>query len=246
MSVILTLIILGLIIFVHELGHFVMAKKYGMGVSEFSIGMGPKIFSILKGETRYSIRLIPLGGFVNIDGMLDEDDENIDKSKWFVTKSKLQRFNVLIAGIVMNFITGFISLWIYTSLMGISFINTVKMYINIFIMTINGIILLFSGGVPLNDMTGPVGLPIIIQQSYTNYGYIFLFFIFALLSVNIGLMNLLPIPALDGGRILFILLESIGIKVKRKTEEIITTIGVIILLLLMILIVFGDIQKYIN
>ena len=69
MGIIFTIIILGIIILLHELGHFAMAKYFGMPVSEFAIGMGPKIFSVRKGETAYSIRVLPLGGFVNIEGM---------------------------------------------------------------------------------------------------------------------------------------------------------------------------------
>ena len=72
MGIIFTIVILGLIVFLHELGHFATAKYFGMPVSEFAIGMGPKIFSARKGETVYSIRALPLGGFVNIEGMQPE------------------------------------------------------------------------------------------------------------------------------------------------------------------------------
>ena len=73
MEIIFTIVILGVIVFLHELGHFATAKYFGMPVSEFAIGMGPRIFSVRKGETVYSIRVLPLGGFVNIEGMQPEN-----------------------------------------------------------------------------------------------------------------------------------------------------------------------------
>ena len=83
MGIIFTIVILGLIVFLHELGHFATAKYFGMPVTEFAIGMGPKIFSLKKNETTYSIRILPLGGFVNIEGMQPErfDLEAFKKEK---------------------------------------------------------------------------------------------------------------------------------------------------------------------
>ena len=72
MGIIFTIIILGIIVFIHELGHFATAKYFGMPVTEFAIGMGPRLFSVKKEETVYSIRILPLGGFVNIEGMQPE------------------------------------------------------------------------------------------------------------------------------------------------------------------------------
>ena len=83
MGIIFTIIILGIIILIHELGHFATAKFFKMPVSEFAIGMGPKVFSVKRGETVYSIRALPLGGFVNIEGMQPEsfDLEKFKKEK---------------------------------------------------------------------------------------------------------------------------------------------------------------------
>ena len=83
MEIIFTIVILGVIVFLHELGHFATAKYFGMPVSEFAIGMGPRIFSVRRGETVYSIRVLPLGGFVNIEGMQPEnfDLERFKKEK---------------------------------------------------------------------------------------------------------------------------------------------------------------------
>ena len=72
-SIILSIVILGIIVFIHELGHFLTAKFYKMPVFEFAIGMGPKLFSKKINGTVYSVRMLPLGGFVNIGGMQPEE-----------------------------------------------------------------------------------------------------------------------------------------------------------------------------
>ena len=106
MTIILFLIVLGVLIFVHELGHFIVAKATGMRVDEFAIGFPPKIYSKKIGETVYSINMIPLGGFVKIYGENPNDlkDENTKSGDGFLEKPKLSRFSVLVAGVLFNFI----------------------------------------------------------------------------------------------------------------------------------------------
>ena len=89
-----------------------------MPVLEFAIGMGPKVFSKKINETAYSIRLLPLGGFVNIGGMQPEDDPEKQVKDGFYTKSPFSRFVVLIAGIMMNFISSIIAIFIILSVTG--------------------------------------------------------------------------------------------------------------------------------
>lgn len=101
LTIVATIFVFGLLIFVHELGHFVTAKLVGMRVHEFAIGFGPKIFSRQRGETMYSLRLIPLGGFNKIAGM-DPDEEQDEKS--FNAKPIWARMLVIVAGSAMNFI----------------------------------------------------------------------------------------------------------------------------------------------
>ena len=285
MGVLLTIILLGLIIFLHELGHFMTAKWFKMPVKEFSLGMGPKLISKKFGETVYSIRAFPLGGFVNISGMeekeiekdaiiveteeinkiLEENDDaiiytqeeideiNYDNENGFFTKSPLQRFIVLIAGVAMNFLSAFIVLFFVVAAMteiahDIGFLLqlkiTWKLFLQIFYETLNGVKLLFTGHVAPKEMTGPVGLPKVVGQIYKSEGISVMKNIFALLSVNIGIMNLLPIPALDGGRILFVIPEFFGIKVNKKVENIIHMCGMILLIILMLFIMFNDIMNY--
>ncbi len=114
MTLIYFIIILGVIVFIHELGHFIFAKKAGIYVYEFSIGMGPRIFKWnRKGdETDYCIRLFPIGGFVQMAGEEIEDDESVPKDKKFGAKTFRQKFMTVIAGIMMNFILAIVLLFI--------------------------------------------------------------------------------------------------------------------------------------
>ena len=91
-------------IFIHEFGHFITAKLSGMTVHEFSIGMGPKIFGFRKKETAYSVRRLPIGGFVRLEG---EDGDSSDPDA-FCNKSAFRRFVVLFAGAFMNILLGFL------------------------------------------------------------------------------------------------------------------------------------------
>jgi len=397
MEIIFTIVILGVIVFLHELGHFATAKYFGMPVSEFAIGMGPRIFSVRRGETVYSIRVLPLGGFVNIEGMQPENfdlerfkkektdeiieelrnekglteksdeieseefvnevskrlDENVEKElkkqeniqkNGFFAKSPFSRFVVLIAGVMMNFISALIALFVMLSITGVMPIkytapvvgeiqadsrakeklrvndrilavngenvsNWVEMsekvlkisqnykdedvslkilrndkeitenvkltynkeakanllgiqvlpqktninerikmsfvlFRDYFKLTLDGVRMLVTGKVAMKEMTGPVGLPKIVGQAYGQGGFFALLGIFILISINIGIMNLLPIPALDGGRLIFVIPEFFGIKVNKKIEEKIHMIGMIFLLVLMLVIVFFDVSKY--
>ena len=104
MNILIAILVLGIIIFIHELGHFLTAKFFKMPVSEFSIGMGPQVYSYETMKTTYSFRAIPLGGFVNIEGM----EVGSEVEDGFNSKPPLARFIVLFAGVFMNFLLAFI------------------------------------------------------------------------------------------------------------------------------------------
>ncbi len=114
MTLLYFIIILGVIIFIHELGHFICAKKSGIYVYEFSLGMGPRIFKFNRknDETDYCWRLFPIGGFVQMAGEEIEDDENIPKAMKFNNKTFGQKVITVIAGIMMNFILAIVLLFI--------------------------------------------------------------------------------------------------------------------------------------
>jgi regulator of sigma E protease len=105
LPIIITILAFGIMIFIHELGHFVTAKKFGVLVHEFSMGMGPKIFSVKKGETVYSLRLLPIGGYVKLEGETESEDSLDPRS--FINLSPLKRIIVLVSGAMMNLILGF-------------------------------------------------------------------------------------------------------------------------------------------
>ena len=114
MTIIYFILILGITVFIHELGHFMFAKKYGVYVYEFSIGMGPKLFKFNRknDETDYCIRLFPIGGFVQMAGEEVEVDETIPEEKRLQSKTAFQRFMIMVAGVMMNFILAFVLLFL--------------------------------------------------------------------------------------------------------------------------------------
>ena len=105
-TVLCVIVIFGLIIFIHELGHFLTAKMFGVKVHEFALGMGPKLFGKQKGDTLYSVRLIPMGGYVKMEG---EDADSTDAAA-FSNKKPWQRFIILFAGAFMNLLLGLVLL----------------------------------------------------------------------------------------------------------------------------------------
>ncbi len=129
MSIILFIIILGGLILIHEFGHFILAKRAGIRVDEFGIGFPPRLFRLFKkGETEYTINIIPFGGFVKIFGENPTDDacaEGPDKKRSFVHKSRLTQAAVIGAGIFMNVITG----WILLSIIfAVGFSTSTELY----------------------------------------------------------------------------------------------------------------------
>ena len=339
MTFLIAVVMLGLIIFVHELGHFLTAKLFKMPVSEFSIGMGPQVFSVDTKNTAYSFRAIPIGGYVNIEGMeIGSEVEN-----GFSSKPTYQRFIVLFAGVFMNFLMAFILLFAIAKINGrieydtnaiigglvkgganeqilkvddkileldgkkinvwtdISKITkasqnkeeisalierngkeeniTLKLtkdeennrivlgispkykkidlsttesldfaknsFNSIFTDTLKGFFTLFSGKASLKEISGPVGIFKVVGE-VSKFGWVSIISLCVVLSINIGVLNLLPIPALDGGRILFILLELFGIKVNKKWEEKLHKGGMILLLFFILMISVNDVWKLFN
>lgn len=109
--IILAILFFGVIIFVHELGHFTFAKIFKVKVNEFALGMGPTLFKIQGKETKYALRLFPIGGFVSMEGENDESDD----PNAFGKKKCWKRIIIVIAGAIMNLILGFVLLTIMLS-----------------------------------------------------------------------------------------------------------------------------------
>ena len=118
-SLILFIFILGIIILVHEFGHFITAKKSGVFIYEFSIGMGPVIFSHKgKDGIYYNIRALPIGGFVQMAGEVYEDDTKIPKEKFLCNRPWYQRLLILSAGVINNFLLALILLFLLAIIWG--------------------------------------------------------------------------------------------------------------------------------
>ncbi len=114
LSIVLIILFFGLLIAIHEFGHFIAAKLMGVKVNEFAIGMGPKLFSREKGETLYSLRAFPIGGFCAMEG----EGESSDDPRAFGNKAGWKRLIILVAGAFMNFITGVVLILIIMALAG--------------------------------------------------------------------------------------------------------------------------------
>ncbi|MGN1379100.1 MAG: RIP metalloprotease RseP [Bacilli bacterium] len=120
LKLLLLFFMLGIIILVHEFGHFIWAKMFGVHIYEFSIGMGPVIHTHKgkKDKINYNIRLVPIGGFVSMAGEVYADDDKVKKDKLMCNKKWYQRLIILVAGVVNNFILAIIILFVYTLIWG--------------------------------------------------------------------------------------------------------------------------------
>ena len=116
-TLILFIILLGSIIFIHEGGHFLFAKLTGIYVYEFALGMGPKLFSFKKGETVYSLRLIPIGGFCQLAGE-EGEVEDLPRDRTLPGKKPWQKFLVMFFGAGFNFISAILVLFLIALIWG--------------------------------------------------------------------------------------------------------------------------------
>ena len=232
--------LLGFLIFIHEGGHFLVAKICKVKVNQFAIGFGPQIFCYKGKETLYALRLFPLGGFVSLEGE-NEDSEDI---RAFNKASRVKKISIVAAGALVNIIFGlivyFLVALIITSNISIT-LASLKEFIFSFLESFK---LLFSGKVGLNDFTGPVGISGIVYRTSSFLEY---FYVMSIISISLGVTNLLPVPALDGGKIIILIIEAIRKKaLKKETEIKIQLTGFLILITLAILITYNDILRIIK
>ncbi|GFI60865.1 putative zinc metalloprotease [Clostridiales bacterium] len=350
MSVLISIIVFSVIIIVHELGHFFAAKRAGIFVEEFSVGMGPAIVSGKIGETIYSLRAFPLGGYCKMQGEDEEISDIYDPERSFNNKSVLQRIGVIFAGPAMNFVLAFLLIFIllgtsgfilpqiksieqgspaYTAgmmagdrilkvngkriliyqdfspalklrsadtpvnivverdrekleffitpefseeygkyMMGFSFdgryglfsnkiegferstiIETIKADIGTMVYfvksVVKGFVSIITFQVKSEDVSGPIGIIGAIGDSYEagmEYGFVSaamnLVSLSALLSTNLGVLNLFPIPAMDGGRLAFLIAEGVRRKpVNPETEGKIHFAGFVLLMGFMVVVI---------
>ena len=338
------LLFFGVIIMIHECGHFACAKLFKVKVNEFSLGMGPALFKRKKGDTLYAVRLFPIGGYVAMEG---EDDASEDE-RAFNKKPVWQKMIIVVAGALMNLILGFILMVLLlttsTDLIGT---NTIKEFYpdavssqyglqagdrfveidghhvwseldlsflmsrsqdGVFDFVVerdgekvtlndvhfateqqNGITLiqydfiisgeqpgflnivknaftqsasivrmvwlsvfdLVTGRYGMSELAGPVGTVDIIAdvtaQAVSSGSLTNLLTIMAFITINVGVANLLPLPALDGGRFLFLAVEAVRRKpVNPKYEGYVHAAGLALLLLLMVVVTYNDIARIVH
>ncbi|MBS5965034.1 MAG: RIP metalloprotease RseP [Finegoldia magna] len=330
-TIISSIIIFLLVILIHEFGHFIVAKMNGVSVLEFSIGMGPKLFQRESNGTLYSLRVLPVGGYCQLEG---EDEEN-DSPNSLNNQSPLVRLKVILAGAIMNFILAFILLILLMSVsrvstevsgvikdspayssgiqtgdqivsingenvsdgeellksikesqgdlnirvirdsqsknikvtprlennirkIGVNFqeeyniknFSIVKgfkkgliTFLNLTGMLYKFLGMLITGQLGLGGVSGPVGVVKEIGNA-AKTGVANLIFLLAYININLGVFNLLPIPALDGGRAIFILIEMIfGKKISQEKEGYMHMVGLLLLLALIAIVTIKDVIK---
>ena len=330
-SAIKIIFLLGFLIFIHELGHFTVAKLCKVRVNEFAIGFGPTIWKKQGKQTKYALRLIPLGGFVSMEG----EDEHSEEEGSFSKASIPKRMAIVVAGAAVNIIfaivvyfvlmagngtyvtneidsvtegypaqeiglqqgdkivqindetvsnrydlnealqenTGEITLKVErngetleykTSAKAVETEGYTGYYLgvtlkqaedNFWNRCINGGIMtkdflvsigenlkqLFTGNVGVDQMMGPVGISEVVSQTDGVKEFIYML---ALVSISLGVTNLLPIPALDGGKLLILIIEAIRRKpLKEQTEINIQLIGFSFLIGLSLLVTYNDIVR---
>lgn len=346
MSLIYFILVLGVTVMIHELGHFIFAKKAGIYIYEFSIGMGPRLFKWKRknDETEYSIRLLPIGGYVSMAGEDIELDKNIPKDQNLQSKTWFQRFLTIIAGVLFNFLLAIILLFIIGLVNGSPsskpYINSIDenypiaktpiqkgdlitkidqkkitskdqlvlelqvhngesidvevlhkngknetIHIKPILTERNGesayqygftlsnklhhgilpaiqyaftktfgllkqmisiLGYLCIGKLSFSSLAGPIGIFNIVGEAAKS-GILDILYLIAYLCINVGLINIIPLPAFDGGRLLFLIIEKIkGKPVSPKVENTIHSIGFILLMILMIAVTYNDIIRIIK
>lgn len=315
----------------HEWGHLIVAKLCGVKVNEFSVGMGPLLFKRQKGETQYSVRLLPLGGYCAMEG----EEESSDDPRAYSNKSNLQKVAILLAGVTMNVIIAILAVTIAYTIGGVPSNtlggvdagspaaagglqagdkiieidgNAVNSWNDILIdidayhegdrleivykrdgdaktafvtpeynseterymigisagvtrdpltcitygaratwdlgkMMIEAFQSMFKRGISRDDVAGPVGLVRVVGQA-SSYGIESYLMLLALVSLNLALFNIIPIPGLDGGKIFFIILKVIsGGRINDDMEYKATVVGMVLLITLFILVTYNDIMN---
>ena len=231
-------ILLGFLIFIHELGHFLVAKLFNVKIKQFAIGFGPTIWKKQGKETSYELKLIPMGGFVNMLG----EEEPVEDERAYNKKSIPKRICILLAGGIVNIIFGLIICSIIaTTILGL---KEGLIFTGEFLKAkFQGIVEIFTGKVKTEQLVGVVGISDMVIE--TN-GFKEFVYMLAIISVSLGVTNLLPFPPLDGGKILLLFIEAIRKKpLNQNTEMSIQMLGFIFLIGLSIFVTYNDIARII-
>lgn len=220
--VLLCILLLGVLIAVHEFGHFIIAKKCGCIIHEFAIGMGPKLWSKQIGETKYSLRLLPIGGFCDIEGEAQVSCTE-GSARLLCNQSGWKQSAVYVAGATMNFIFGFIFILLGYVMRGTPINELLPSTCNLYGLSVTVVFTalaqLFTGQLAGSDVGGVIGAVSQISSaaaSASAHAVPLIFVLMGSISVNLAIMNLLPLPCLDGGRIALVGLNKISLWLFKK------------------------------
>lgn len=238
MNIVIAILMLNLLIAVHELGHFLASKACGVGVDEFSLGMGPKIISRDYRGTTYSIRWILFGGFVKLN------EEDYPKAIWW------KQIIIILGGVLFNFLFAFFAVCLYlwiSNIVSLGFFETIVAGFQVTLNMIKEIFVILIDmfkTVDTSGFAGPVGVVDVIS-TYVETGFIYAIEIFAVLNINLFVMNLLPIPMLDGGQVVFVLIKRIFNKTEMpKFEKIWNILGVVFVGIILFFAIKNDIFSF--
>lgn len=239
------ILLITLIVTVHEGGHLLFAKIFNVYCSEFSIGMGLELYRKKNKETDFVIRLLPIGGFCSMAGESEDivekrKDVNVPKERTIKGCAKWKQVIIYLAGVCMNFVLGYIvivlailTIKVDGASMGLTIAlqRAPEIFSSYALAIVEGLKTLISQP---TQISGIIGI-----YSYTgemvSSGLTYYLMLIALISINVGIFNLLPLPVLDGGRVLILIVEVIMRKdLDRKVEQIIMFICAILLILLML------------
>ncbi len=245
MSILVFLGILTVLVIVHEAGHFFVARHFGIRVDEFGIGFPPKIKKLFRfRDTDFFLNSLPFGGYVKIYGENPSvDDEHLRYAKdSFQSKSNGAKALVLSSGVIFNFIFAFL-------LLSLAFLSPFVGWEKFAFFTSETVKALFSllygainGQADFSAVVGPVGLVGLVGE-VSALGVKHLLIFTALISINLGIINLMPLPALDGGRLLFITAEALMRRpIPARVFNALNLSGFAILVFLMILVTIRDIR----
>ncbi len=213
-SVICGLLGLSFVIMIHEFGHFLAAKLFGVAVPLFSIGFGPALFGVRIGGTLFQLALFPIGGYVAI------------APKQLAEQPYLIKLIILSAGIFANFLFAYILLL---------FFRFRKINVRALMMEATG---------QSNDsVVGPIGIISIISHS-AALGLTYYLLVLAALSMGIGMFNLLPIPFFDGGQIAWYTIEALFGKIPESVSNASSTLFFLLFILFILFITFRDVRRF--
>lgn len=239
-TILKVIVLLGVLVIIHEFAHMIVAKACKVKVLEFSIGFGPLLFKKEGKETTYSIRLIPLGGYVSMLGM-DQKDCKVEGS--YQNASIIQKVLILLAGSAINILFGLIIYFILVyqaTNLDIALEATTRFTFSLF----DSVKMLFTGAVTPDQLMGPIGITSLVNEATEFSEFIYLT---ALVSLSLGITNLIPIPPLDGSKIVIVLFEAIRRKpIKEETELKIQLAGFAFIILLSIYVAYNDIRTIVG